>query len=75
MDFNFLSSYNIKSYPDVSPLLGNNYHIIDPFYQEEEDEESFFEKYSPLLRKTENENERLLRNRSKNIKHNAIEPF
>ena len=57
MDFNFLSSYNIKSYPDVSPLLGNNYHIIDPFYQEEEDEESFFEKYSPLLRKTENENE------------------
>ena len=57
MDFNFLSSYNIKSYPDVSPLLGNNYHIIDPFYQVEEDEESFFEKYSPLLRKAENENE------------------
>ena len=57
MDFNFLSSYNIKSYPDVSPLLGNNYHIIDPFYQEEEDEESFFEKYSPLLRKPEKENE------------------
>ena len=57
MDFNFLSSYNIKSCPVVSPLLGNNYHLIDPFYQEEDDEESFFEKNSPLLRNAEKEDE------------------
>ena len=59
MDFNFLSSYNINSFPEVSPLLGNNYHLIDPFCQEEDDEDSFFDKYSPISRKAEKENEDL----------------
>ena len=59
MDFNFLSSYNINSFPEVSPLVGNNYHLIDPFCQEEDDEDSFFDKYSPISRKAEKENEDL----------------
>jgi hypothetical protein len=40
-------------------LLGNNYHLIDPFCQEEDDEDSFFDKYSPISRKAEKENEDL----------------
>ena len=62
MDFNFLSSYNINSFPEVSPLVGNNYHLIDPFCQEEDDEDSFFDKYSPISRKAEKENEDLYPN-------------
>ena len=46
MDFNFLSSYNINSFPEVSPLVGNNYHLIDPFCQEEENS---FPEVSPLV--------------------------
>ena len=57
MGFNFLGSTNLNSYPDISPLPGNNNYISDPFYQEEEDVEYFFDNNSPLFPIIEKEKE------------------
>ena len=57
MDFNFLSLYNFNTYPEVSPLLPNNFHKTDPFYfQGDEEEESFLESTPPQLQNVEKEN-------------------
>ena len=58
MDFNFLSLYNFNTYPEVSPLLPNNFHQTDPFYfQGDEEEESFLESTPPQLQNAEKENQ------------------
>ena len=80
MDFNFLSRLNFQTYPEISPLLSNNFHQSDPFYIQDEEESFIEENDSPLIHNIGKDNNNNDNNNSsfpeiKNEKRNIEESF
>ena len=80
MDFNFLSRLNFQTYPEISPLLSNNFHQSDPFYIQDEEESFIEENDSPLIQNIGKDNNNNENNNSsfpeiKNEKRNIEESF
>ena len=80
MDFNFLSRLNFQTYPEISPLLSNNFHQSDPFYIQDEEESFIEENDSPLIQSIGKDNNNNDNNNSsfpeiKNEKRNIEESF
>ena len=75
MDFNFLSRLNFQTYPEISPLLSNNFHQSDPFYIQDEEESFIEENDSPLIHNIGKDNNNSSFPEIKNEKRNIEESF